>query len=237
MNRRTYKMIALLVLTLFPPLTACAGDDTPETHLSWGVNDRLSKRAPVRSAAATANGSPRVYVYQDAGEAIAAPPVPTPRPAYYASVAQRSTPVYEYREPAGERPSIIPGNVAFAWPVAGQVISGFGVSRSGERNDGINIAARTNTPIRASASGTVSYAGTLNGYGNLTLIKHSNGYVTAYAHADRLLVGQGDFVAKGQVIGYVGQTGDVSSPQVYFEIRNGSTPVNPEHLLVARGGS
>jgi murein DD-endopeptidase MepM/ murein hydrolase activator NlpD len=235
MNRRTSKMIALLALTLFPLLTACAGDDTPETHLSWGVNDRLGKRAPVRTA--TANGAPRVYVYQDAGEAIAAPPVPTPRPAYHASVAQRSTPVYEYREPAGERPSIIAGNVAFAWPVAGQVISGFGVSRSGERNDGINIAARANTPIRASASGRVSYAGTLNGYGNLTLIKHSNGYVTAYAHADRLLVVQGDFVAKGQVIGYVGQTGDVSSPQVHFEIRNGSTPVNPERLLVARAGA
>jgi len=236
MDRRTSKMIALLALSLLPLLSACASD-TPETQLSWGVNDRLGKRAPVRTAAAATNGAPRVYVYQDAGEAIAEPPVPTPRPAYRTAVAQRGTPVYEYREPADSRPTVVAGNVAFAWPVNGRVIAGFGVTRNGERNDGINIAASMNAPIRASASGTVSYSGTLNGYGNLVLIKHSNGYVTAYAHADRMLVGQGDFVAKGQVIGYAGQTGDVSSPQVHFEIRNGTTPVNPERLLVAREGA
>jgi murein DD-endopeptidase MepM/ murein hydrolase activator NlpD len=235
MDRRISKLLPLLCLSLLPLLAACASE-TPETHLSWGVNDRLAKRAPVRAAA---NTGARTYIYQDTLEPIGQPPVPTPRPAYRASAAQRSTPVYEYREPANdrERPSIVAGNVAFAWPVAGQVISGFGVARNGERNDGINIAARQGTPIRASASGTVSYAGTLNGYGNLMLVKHSNGYVTAYGHADRLLVAQGDFVAKGQVIGYVGQTGDVSSPQVHFEIRNGTTPVNPERLLVARAGA
>lgn len=237
MDRRISKLLPLLALSLLPLLTACASE-TPETHLSWGVNDRVGKRAPVRTAS-TGTGA-RTYVYQDALEPIGQPPVLTPRPAYRtAAAAQRSTPVYEYREPTNdrERPSIVAGNVAFAWPVAGQVISGFGVTRNGERNDGINIAARQGTPIRASASGTVSYAGALNGYGNLTLVKHSNGYVTAYGHADRLLVSQGDFVAKGQVIGYVGQTGDVSSPQVHFEIRNGTTPVNPERLLVARAGA
>jgi murein DD-endopeptidase MepM/ murein hydrolase activator NlpD len=234
MNRRISKFLPLLCLSLLPLLAACASE-TPETHLSWGVNDRLGKRTPVRTASTGA----RTYVYQDALEPISQPPVPTPRPAYRPYVAQRSTPVYKYREPANERerPSIVAGNVTFAWPVAGQVISGFGVARNGERNDGINIAARQGTPIRAAASGTVSYAGSLNGYGNLALVKHSNGYVTAYGHADRLLVGQGDFVAKGQVIGYVGQTGDVSSPQVHFEIRNGTTPVNPERLLVARAGA
>ena len=82
----------------------------------------------------------------------------------------------------------------------------------------------------------VNYADSLSGYGNLVLIKHNNGYVTAYAHADRLLVARGDFVTKGQVIGYAGQTGDVSSPQLHFEIRNGTTPVDPQRYLAARTG-
>ena len=234
MDRNFSKVALVLALSLVPLLAACS--TSPETHLSWGVNDRLSpRRAPVRTAAATrANRGGRTYVYPERG-GEAAPPVPTPRPAYRAA-ATKYTPTYEYREEP-RRASLPAGNASFAWPVNGDVISGFGVARNGERNDGINIAARMNAPIRASASGTVNYADKLNGYGNLVLIKHANGYVTAYAHADRLLVSSGDFVAKGQVIGYAGQTGDVNSPQVHFEIRNGTKPVDPERLLVARAGS
>lgn len=232
MDRRISKFALILALSFIPLLAGCS-TDSPETHLSWGVNDRLApRRAPVRtSALAPANG-PRTYVYQEPGYE-ASPPVPTPRPAYRPASATRQTPTYEYRD----EPYRAPGNASFAWPVSGEVISGFGVARNGERNDGINIATRMNAPIRASASGTVNYADRLNGYGNLVLIKHSNGYVTAYGHAERLLVQSGDFVAKGQVIGYAGQTGDVSSPQVHFEIRNGTRPVDPERLLVARAGA
>ena len=235
MDRRFSKAALALALSLVPLLAACS-TDSPETHLSWDVNDRLStRRAPVRTAAAKpANTGARTYVYQEPG-GEAAPPVPTPRPAYRPA-ATGYTPTYAYREEP--RRAVAPaGNASFAWPVNGDVISGFGVAGNGERNDGINIATRMNAPIRASASGTVHYADKLNGYGNLVLIKHSNGYVTAYAHADRLLVSSGDFVAKGQVIGYAGQTGDVNSPQVHFEIRNGTKPVDPERLLVARAGS
>ena len=71
-------------------------------------------------------------------------------------------------------------------------------------------------------------------YGNLLLIKHSDGYVTAYAHAEKLLVRQGDVVRPGQVIAYAGRTGDVSTPQLHFEIRHGTTPVNPDRLLAER---
>jgi murein DD-endopeptidase MepM/ murein hydrolase activator NlpD len=218
-----------LVPALLPLVTACT--ESPETQLSWGVNDHVAihRSAPVKSAA-------RTYVYQDADAAMDSPPVPTPRPSYDRP-ATAGAPVYEYREPYRAAETKPAGNVQFAWPVNGKVISGFGVAAGGERNDGINIAARLDTPIRAAASGTVSYADTLKGYGKLVLIKHSNGYVTAYAHADRLLVAQGDFVVKGQVIGYAGQTGDVTSPQVHFEIRDGVTPVDPQRYLTARAGA
>ncbi len=126
------------------------------------------------------------------------------------------------------------GNGRFIWPVSGRVIAPFGTSSSGERNDGINIAAAHGTPIHAAASGVVTYSGNeLKGYGNLALIKHDESYVTAYAHADRLTVGQGDKVIKGQVIGYTGQTGNVHEPQVHFEIRQNTKPVDPNPLLMA----
>jgi murein DD-endopeptidase MepM/ murein hydrolase activator NlpD len=236
MDLRFSKIAAVALLSLLPLLAACT-PDTPRTQLSWGVNDRIGARraAPVKTAAA--GSGPRVYVYQDPNEEMSAPPVPTPRPAYRAA-STRTAQVYEYQDDVRARPAApAPGNAVFAWPVNGQVIAGFGAARNGERNDGINIAATRNTPIRAAASGTVNYADTLNGYGNLVLIKHSNGYVTAYAHADRLLVARGDFVVKGQVIGYAGQTGDVTTPQVHFEIRNGTTPVDPARYLAARAGA
>jgi len=234
MDRRS-KFAALAAFALLPLLTACTS--TPETYFAWDVNDRLpAKRASARSTAAPAQAAsgPRVYSYQDSGEGISAPPVPTPRPAYGVASAPRPQPA-SYR---ASTPAPAPaGSASFAWPVTGEVISGFGVARNGERNDGINIAARHNAPIRAAAGGTVSYSGVLNGYGNLLLIRHANGYVTAYAHADRLLVAQGDYVAKGQVIGYVGQTGDVSSPQLHFEIRSGTAPVDPQRYLSGRAGA
>lgn len=123
----------------------------------------------------------------------------------------------------------------FVWPVMGRIIMPFGPAPSGERNDGINIATAMRTPIHAAAAGTVTYAGNeLKGYGNLVLIRHDDGYVTAYAHADSLVVTRGDRVARGQVIGYSGESGDVSEPQLHFEIRHGVTPIDPKPLLMAR---
>jgi murein DD-endopeptidase MepM/ murein hydrolase activator NlpD len=127
------------------------------------------------------------------------------------------------------------GSGRFAWPVTGPVISAFGSVGNGEKNDGINIAASTGTPIHAAAAGTVTYAGNeLKGYGNLVLIQHDDGYVTAYAHAQSISVSRGDRVERGQVIGLAGATGDVDSPQLHFEIRKGVQPVNPRLLLASR---
>lgn len=120
----------------------------------------------------------------------------------------------------------------FVWPANGRVISTFGPKGQGRFNDGINIAAPEGTPINAAENGVVAYAGNeLRGFGNLVLVKHSNGYVTAYAHASELLVKRGDKVTRGQTIGLVGATGNVSSPQLHFEVRRGKTPLDPQKHL------
>jgi len=131
----------------------------------------------------------------------------------------------ESREPAANAPR-------FDWPVRGRVIAGFGRTESGGRNDGINIEVSAGTQVRASAAGQVVYAGSeLAGYGQLVLLRHSNGYVTAYAHNRRLLVREGDQVERGQVIAEAGSSGTVDSPQVHFEIRRGVNPEDPMRHL------
>ncbi|MCH9053042.1 MAG: M23 family metallopeptidase [Proteobacteria bacterium] len=121
---------------------------------------------------------------------------------------------------------------AFLWPVEGKLVSAFGPKPGGLHNDGINIAAPRNTEVRAAANGVVAYAGNeLRGYGNLLLIRHRGGWITAYAHNDRLLVGRGDVVKRGQGIARVGDSGRVTTPQLHFEIRRGSRAVDPAGLL------
>ena len=220
------KKIALAALACTPLLAACT--QSPETTFEWGVNDRLAGHRTARNEV-TRSDLPRAYVYQGSEYAV---PAPKPRPNYQA----RTTSSPSYQAPSVQRPqSDYAGNApSFFWPVSGNVISNFGAASNGERNDGINISAPMDTPIHAAASGTVTYSGNeLKDYGNLVLIKHDGGYVTAYAHAAKILVARGDFVAKGQVIGYAGETGDVTTPQLHFEIRHDTQPVNPRPLLVA----
>jgi murein DD-endopeptidase MepM/ murein hydrolase activator NlpD len=120
----------------------------------------------------------------------------------------------------------------FRWPVTGHVIEAFGPRPNGTTNDGINLAVPEGTPIKAAEDGVVAYAGNeLKGYGNLVLIRHADNFVSAYANASELLVKRGDSVRRGQVIARAGQTGNVSSPQLHFEIRKGSTPVDPRKYL------
>jgi murein DD-endopeptidase MepM/ murein hydrolase activator NlpD len=120
----------------------------------------------------------------------------------------------------------------FRWPVRGKVITSYGAKTNGKANDGINLAVPEGTPVKAAEDGVVAYSGNeLKGYGNLVLIRHSNGYVTAYAHASELLVKRGDTIKRGQVIAKSGQSGEVASPQLHFEIRKGSNPVDPLQFL------
>lgn len=177
------------------------------------------------------------------------PPLPTARPAdNQVSSYTPPSPAPQSAAPAAAAPAVASRNQAFQpeevlpppappplagrgfiWPLKGEVIAEFGpMAGKGQNNDGINIAAAKGTPIRAAENGVVAYAGNgLKGFGNLLLIKHADGWMTAYAHADQLMVAKGQSVKKGQQIATVGSSGNVDSPQLHFEIRKGTEAVNP----------
>jgi murein DD-endopeptidase MepM/ murein hydrolase activator NlpD len=120
----------------------------------------------------------------------------------------------------------------FDWPVRGQVIAGFGSKINGQQNHGIDVAVPEDTSIKAAEAGIVVYSGNqLKTFGNLLLVRHPNGYVTVYAHAKELLVKAGDEIKRGQIIARAGRTGDADRPEVHFEIRKASTPVDPMPYL------
>jgi murein DD-endopeptidase MepM/ murein hydrolase activator NlpD len=130
---------------------------------------------------------------------------------------------------AKEEPAPKAASTDFRWPARGRVITGFS-GKGG--NEGINIAVPEGTPVKAAEGGTVAYSGNeLKGYGNLVLIRHDNGYVSAYAHNGDISVKRGEKVSRGQVIAKSGQSGNVSSPQLHFELRKGSSPVDPMPYL------
>jgi len=169
--------------------------------------------APPASSASSAGAS------SSATSAAGAPTGPTTKPVAPARVV--SVP----------RPPARAGN-GFVWPVEGRVVSSFGSKTGGRHNDGLNIAAPKGTPVRAAENGVVAYAGKeIRGFGNLLLIKHDGGLITAYAHADSLLVARGDIVTRGQVIAKVGKTGGVDNPQLHFEVRRGTKAVDPGQFL------
>jgi murein DD-endopeptidase MepM/ murein hydrolase activator NlpD len=157
-------------------------------------------------------------------------------PPQAARLASATTNVTEEKpivEQASVKPSEATGALpTFRWPVRGKVITTYGAKTNGKSNDGINLAVPEGTPVKAAEDGVVAYSGNeLKGYGNLVLVRHSNGYVTAYAHASELMVKRGDTIKRGQIIAKSGQSGEVGSPQLHFEIRKGSSPVDPLQFL------
>jgi len=175
----------------------------PPSKPAMPTAEQLSTPSPVRSVPTTAP-SPQ-------GQQIASitPPPPPPAP------------------PPPEAPSM-----NLIWPVQGPVLSSFGSKGQGLSNDGVNIGAPKGAPVVASASGIVVYAGNeMKGFGNLVLIRHSGGWVTAYAHLDRVLVNKDAVVAQGDEIGTVGKSGGVGSPQLHFEVRYQSKPVDPAGVI------
>jgi murein DD-endopeptidase MepM/ murein hydrolase activator NlpD len=200
----------------------------PGTKLKLG----MKLTVPAKVAAAAPVGQPVV------AQAASAPPATkmaavTTDPQQKARLAQATTveeaPITEAPVKASEATGALP---TFRWPVRGKVITSYGAKTNGKANDGINLAVPEGTPVKAAEDGVVAYSGNeLKGYGNLVLVRHSNGYVTAYAHASELLVKRGDTIKRGQIIAKSGQSGEVGSPQLHFEIRKGSTPVDPLQFL------
>ncbi|WP_140940446.1 peptidoglycan DD-metalloendopeptidase family protein [Prosthecodimorpha hirschii] len=162
--------------------------------------------------------------------AIGAPPAAAPAPSTPETIAIAKEPGVDGQATRGEAKS---GTPSFRWPVRGRVIKEFG-SANGERNDGINLAVPEGTSIKAAEDGEVIYSGNeLKGYGNLVLVRHQDGWVTAYAHASELLVNKGERITRGQIIARAGATGGVNQPQLHFEIRKGQRPVDPKQFLAS----
>jgi murein DD-endopeptidase MepM/ murein hydrolase activator NlpD len=221
---------------------AAANNIAPHTMLKMG--DRLIIPGKIRTAGRTASVTPEP---QPAALPKVAPPAPAaapPSPRAVEKPAPAQPQKFAEAEPNATIRAITPSGdpegdasnrgttPAFRWPVRGRVIAEFGAKTNGQQNDGINLAVPEGTAVRAAEDGVVAYAGSeLKGYGNLVLVRHSNGFVTAYAHASEIMVKRNDPVRRGQVIAKSGQTGNVASPQLHFEIRRGSRPVDPmQHL-------
>lgn len=181
---------------------------------------------------------------RDDAPAIAAAPSPAPAasggappaqpPAQAPAPTQTETRVATAPPPRAEAIPTPPPRQGrgLEWPVRGKVLIPYGTTAKGMRNDGINIAAKAGTSIRAAESGVVAYAGNeIKGFGNMLLLKHQGGLITTYAHADEIKVQRGATVKRGQIIASVGQSGSVTSPQVHFEVREGSKAVDPMKYL------
>ncbi|WP_417674019.1 peptidoglycan DD-metalloendopeptidase family protein [Roseibium sp.] len=196
------------------PVTT-TGSVRPATVQSAGRNVPVPPEMPAHSGNST---TPRVAVITTSKDDEARPTAPIKPTEKVASVDQS--------EPDNS------GGQLFRWPVRGRIISDFGSKPGGTRNEGVNLAVPEGTPVKAAGSGTVIYAGNeLKGFGNLVLLRHADGWVSAYAHNSKLNVKRGDKVSRGEVIANAGATGSVSQPQVHFELRRGNKPVDPLKYL------
>ena len=179
------------------------------------LQNQPAKQPEVRTAKVDASPEKPVKVARIEEPVKSAPPPVDPTPT-------ASLP------PTSEKVAAAGGNPEFRWPAHGRIIQGF---KSGG-NDGINIAVPEGTAVKAAESGVVAYAGSeIKGFGNLVLIRHPNGYVSAYANNADIEVHRGEQVTRGQTIAKSGQSGNVASPQLHFELRKGSTPVDPTRYL------
>ena len=180
-----------------------------------GEKLQVPSRTPTRTATAETSGSGL--------------PLARPLPGAVASAPATTTSPSVAKDPLPAPPAAAG---AFEWPVQGKVLSSFGPKANGLHNDGVNIAAEIGAPVRAAQNGVVAYSGNeLKGYGNLLLVRHDNGWMTAYAHNSKLLVSRGDTVVRGQTISLAGNSGSVVTPQVHFEIRKGAKAIDPGTVI------
>jgi murein DD-endopeptidase MepM/ murein hydrolase activator NlpD len=186
----------------------------------------VTRSAPVAVATAAVTPPPATAAAPPAAVARpqGPPPAPTPAPRPATPTPAPAPLVSSNRTPADAQIAQL-GRGRFVWPLRGDIVSTFGPKGTGKRNDGVNIRARSGEPVRASAAGDVVYAGDqVPGFGNLVLIKHADGWVTAYGHLARIDVKMQDRITQGQQIGQAGATGEVGEPQLHFEVRYAPTP-------------
>jgi murein DD-endopeptidase MepM/ murein hydrolase activator NlpD len=230
-----------------PPLAPASASAAPlpPAQSAAAVVPPIAPSEPARYGDSTTtqptviNGEKRVASLSDNKVTDASPDASAP------AQPTRPTPPEQKPSPPEEKVAVaVPAAVADAaassannsgklrWPTIGKIVAGFGGRSDGTHNDGINLQVPLGTEVHAAESGIVAYAGSeLKGYGNLVLLRHDNGWVTAYAHNDELLVKRGDKIKRGQVIAKAGKTGSVDQPQVHFELRQGSKPVDPMPYL------
>jgi len=171
--------------------------------------------APVQASAAPAQTQPASQPQQSQPAAVASTTVEEQTEQQTAALAPESTGISQFR-----------------WPVQGRVVKSFGDKVGSRRNDGLNISVPRGTPVKAAENGVVIYAGEgLKEFGKTVLVKHDNGLVTVYGHADEILVERGANVRRGQDIAKAGMTGDTDAPMLHFEVRKDSSPVNPMTYL------
>jgi murein DD-endopeptidase MepM/ murein hydrolase activator NlpD len=189
-----------------PATKTAASEPAAKPAQKAAQNAPAPKAAMVASAPNAAPGTAK----QEAQRTAKVEPAPVPEPAKASATAADAA------------------NPEFRWPARGRIIQAF---KPGG-NDGINIAVPEGTSVKAAESGVVAYAGNeLKGYGNLILIRHPNGFVSAYANTSDIEVKRGETVKRGQTIAKSGQSGNVASPQLHFELRKGTTPVDPTQYL------
>jgi len=193
------------------------------------ASEAQTPAAPVPYTPAPRPVTPPVNSYPRPSAPVAAQPVTPSAP---------TRPIIESSAAPTEAEIIASGRGKFAWPLQGDVISDFGIKGTGQRNDGLNIRAAAGTPVLSAADGEVAYAGNqVPSFGNLVLVKHADGWVTAYAHLGSSDVKMRQQVVKGQQLGTVGATGGVTEPQLHFEMRFAPTakdkarPVDPNLVL------
>jgi murein DD-endopeptidase MepM/ murein hydrolase activator NlpD len=225
-------------VTTFPQ--AGPGAPPPAPGEGGRLVARIEAKPPTAAPASGAPAVPPAQFPATGAPAVVMPQVPP-------ASAGPPQPPAETGGPPAEAPAQLAGPIApppprtgrlFSWPVSGKVIAGYGPGANGLHNDGINIAAVPGAPVGAAEDGVVAYAGNeLRGFGNLLLIRHEGGWMTAYAHNSELLVRRGQRVKRGQTIAKVGRTGNVSSPQLHFEIRKGTDAVDPMKFLGAPSSS
>lgn len=227
------------VLTLTPPQTYTVerGDSLYKISRKYGVDMRALAQKNSLQEPYTIFPGQKLLVPLAYATASAAPPPSASSPS--SSQPRRgpssTTPVASSPPPVAPPAPPARAGSRFVWPAEGKILARFGPSGKGLHNDGINIGVARGTSVKAAENGVVAYSGNeLQGFGNLLLVKHADGWMSAYAHNDELLVKRGDQVKRGQVISRAGSSGNVRSPQVHFELRRGTKAVDPLKYLASQ---